>query len=64
MKVITVAGIVERLKVTGSLARKAIRYLEDEGHISRVVKHHNQHIYTRNTQAEADGEGEGAAEEN
>uniref|UniRef100_A0A7S1UHL5 40S ribosomal protein S25 n=1 Tax=Phaeomonas parva TaxID=124430 RepID=A0A7S1UHL5_9STRA len=56
MKVITVAGVVERLKITGSLARKAIKYLEDEGQISRVVKHHNQFIYTRAAQAEGEGE--------
>lgn len=58
MKVITVAGVVERLKINGSLARKAIAHLEEEGSIVRLVKHHNQVIYTRAPADEEEGEGE------
>ncbi|TFY55192.1 hypothetical protein EVG20_g9409 [Dentipellis fragilis] len=39
--------LIERLKVNGSLARVAIRHLEKEGQIKRIVHHHGQLIYTR-----------------
>ncbi|KAI0751209.1 ribosomal protein S25 [Daedaleopsis nitida] len=47
--------LIERLKVNGSLARIAIRHLEKEGQIKRIVHHSDQLIYTRST-------GGGAAE--
>jgi len=37
------------MKINGSLARRAIAFLEKEGHIKRVVHHHAQLIYTRAT---------------
>lgn len=51
MKLITASTIVERLKVNGSLARKALKELENLGHIRRVVAHSKQLIYTRATNA-------------
>ena len=47
MKVITVSTMVDKLRVSGSLARRALRELEGEGKIRLVTKHHNQLIYTR-----------------
>jgi len=44
---ISVAILIERLKINGSLARRAIRHLETEGTIKRIVHHHSQLIYTR-----------------
>ncbi|KZT27081.1 ribosomal protein S25 [Neolentinus lepideus HHB14362 ss-1] len=41
--------LIERLKVNGSLARRAIRHLEKEGLIKRIVHHSDQLIYTRIT---------------
>ncbi|TFY74715.1 hypothetical protein EWM64_g9297 [Hericium alpestre] len=41
--------LIERLKVNGSLARVAIRHLEKEGQIKRIIHHHGQLIYTRST---------------
>ncbi|KAI0773732.1 ribosomal protein S25 [Fomes fomentarius] len=41
--------LIERLKVNGSLARVAIRHLEKEGQIKRIVHHSDQLIYTRST---------------
>merc|ERR1719310_972769 len=47
-KLITPAVVSERLKVNGSVARVAIRHLEEKGLISHVgEKHHAQMIYTR-----------------
>ncbi|KDQ07006.1 hypothetical protein BOTBODRAFT_60263 [Botryobasidium botryosum FD-172 SS1] len=43
--------LIERLKINGSLARIAIRHLEKEGQIKRIVHHHGQLIYTRSTAA-------------
>jgi len=51
MKLITPSTIVERLKVTGSLARAAIRELETKGLIREVLNHKKQRIYTRATNA-------------
>ncbi|KAL3223197.1 hypothetical protein MRX96_027798 [Rhipicephalus microplus] len=42
----------KRLKVRGSLARKALEELLQKGLIKQVVKHHSQIIYTRTTKAE------------
>ncbi|KAJ2955282.1 hypothetical protein NUW54_g14750 [Trametes sanguinea] len=38
--------LIERLKVNGSLARVAIRHLEKEGQIKRIVHHSGQLIYS------------------
>lgn len=51
MKLITPSTIVERLKVTGSLARKSIKELLDKELIRPVCVHGKQGIYTRATNA-------------
>merc|ERR1712174_159553 len=51
-KLITPSIVSERLKVRGSLARKALIQLEKEGKISCVVRHSSQMIYTRSHSAE------------
>uniref|UniRef100_A0A0W0FD66 40S ribosomal protein S25 n=1 Tax=Moniliophthora roreri TaxID=221103 RepID=A0A0W0FD66_MONRR len=43
--------LIERLKINGSLARVAIRHLEKEGQIKKIVHHSSQLIYTRATAA-------------
>jgi small subunit ribosomal protein S25e len=45
-KFISQSILIERLKVNGSLARVAIRHLEKEGHIKRIVHHSAQLIYS------------------
>ena len=47
MKAITIAMVSERLKVSGSLARRALRILEAEGKITPLIKHGDMMIYTR-----------------
>jgi small subunit ribosomal protein S25e len=49
MKLITPSTVSDRLKIRGSLARRAIKFLEEKGKIIPVVKHHSQTIYTRAT---------------
>ncbi|XP_021917337.1 40S ribosomal protein S25 isoform X2 [Zootermopsis nevadensis] len=46
-KLITPSVVSERLKVRGSLARKALDELLQKGLIKQVIKHHAQVIYTR-----------------
>lgn len=46
-RLITVAVLVDRLKINGSLARKALTDLEDRGVIKKVVGHSRGSIYTR-----------------
>jgi len=46
-KLITLAILSERLKITGSLAKKAIRELRNKGLIRPVSTHSCQNIYTR-----------------
>lgn len=46
-RLITVAVLVDRLKINGSLARKALNDLEDKGVIRKVVSHNAGNIYTR-----------------
>ena len=46
-RLITVAVLVDRLKINGSLARKALRDLEEKGQIKKVVGHSRGSIYTR-----------------
>ncbi|GLB33237.1 putative S25 ribosomal protein [Lyophyllum shimeji] len=48
-KFISQSILIERLKINGSLARVAIRHLEREGQIKRIVHHSAQLIYTRAT---------------
>jgi small subunit ribosomal protein S25e len=45
--VVTPSALCERLKINGSLARAACKYLEEEEKIEKVVLHHKQAIYTR-----------------
>ena len=49
MKLITISALVERLKVGGALARKAIKELMARGLIRQVTKTSAQVIYTRAT---------------
>merc|ERR1712043_136634 len=51
-KIITPAIVSERLKVRGSLARKACVELVQKGLIKQVVQHSAQTIYTRVTKEE------------
>ena len=51
-KLITPSIISERLKVRGSLARKALKELLEKGLIRQVVAHNAQSIYTRMTKDE------------
>merc|ERR1712072_945091 len=53
-KLVTPSVISERLKVNGSLARRAIQQLLQAGSIRCIDKHSAQMIYTRNTGDEAD----------
>merc|ERR1712205_200847 len=54
-KLVTPSAISERLKVNGSLARRAIQKLLEAGLIRPVETHSRQQIYTRNT-GDDDGE--------
>ncbi|PQE08428.1 40S ribosomal S25 protein [Rutstroemia sp. NJR-2017a WRK4] len=51
-RLVTVATLVDRLKINGSLARKCLADLEEKGQIKIVVKHHTGNIYTRAITAE------------
>merc|ERR1719367_512607 len=51
-KLITPSIVSERLKVRGSLARKALNELAQKGLIKQVVQHSAQLIYTRVTKDE------------
>ncbi|KAL0259660.1 40S ribosomal protein S25 [Diplodia seriata] len=46
-RLITVAILVDRLKINGSLARKALADLEEKGQIKKVVHHSKLQVYTR-----------------
>merc|ERR1712190_560509 len=59
-KLITPSIVSERMKVRGSLARKALQELQTKGLIRQVVKHRSQLIYTRVTKEEDDAEAEEA----
>ena len=48
MKLITVSAVVEKLKINGGLAQRALRDLESEGKIRPVLISRSQRIYTRN----------------
>merc|ERR1712183_349854 len=60
-KLITPSIVSERLKVRGSLARRALLELTEKGLIKQVVAHRSQFIYTRVTKENEDEE-EKAAE--
>jgi small subunit ribosomal protein S25e len=45
-RLITVATLVDRLKINGSLARKALADLEANGQIKKVVGHSKLSIYS------------------
>ncbi len=45
-KFISQSILIERLKINGSLARVAIRHLEKEGAIRRIVHHSAQLVYS------------------
>merc|ERR1711881_640950 len=51
-KLVTPSVLSERLKINGSLARRAIQELLNAGSIKCVDKHSNQLIYTRNVAGE------------
>jgi small subunit ribosomal protein S25e len=51
-RLITVATLVDRLKINGSLARRALADLEEKGQIKKVVGHSKMTIYTRAVTAE------------
>merc|ERR1712224_905018 len=46
---LTPSVLSERLKINGSLARRAIKELLNAGSLRLVDKHSSQQIYTRNT---------------
>jgi small subunit ribosomal protein S25e len=46
-RLITVATLVDRLKINGSLARKALSDLEEKGQIKKVVGHSKLSIYSK-----------------
>ena len=54
MKCITTSNLIERLKINGALARKAIPILEEKGLIKCVIKSGSQRIYTRSVTAAED----------
>ncbi|XP_054159413.1 40S ribosomal protein S25-like [Oppia nitens] len=60
-KLITPSVVSERLKIRGSLARRALDELHQKGLIRQVIKHHSQIIYTRTTKADDAAEEEEAA---
>ena len=46
-RLITVATLVDRLKINGSLARQSLKDLEEKGHIKKVVGHSKLSIYSK-----------------
>ncbi|KAI0163293.1 40S ribosomal protein s25 [Pestalotiopsis sp. NC0098] len=46
-RLVTVATLVDRLKINGSLARKCLQDLEEKGQIKPIVTHSKMKIYTR-----------------
>lgn len=45
-RLVTVAVLVDRLKINGSLARRALADLEEKGVIKKIVGHHSNNIYS------------------
>ncbi|KAI9597222.1 ribosomal protein S25 [Syncephalis fuscata] len=50
-RLITPSVLVDRLRISGSLARAALSELAEKGQIRLVSKHNSQMIYTRATAA-------------
>lgn len=48
MKLITVSTVVEKLKISGGLARRALNEMAEEGTIKPIKVCRAQRIYTRN----------------
>ena len=48
MKLITVSTVVEKLKISGGLARRALKSMAEDGEIRAVCTSRAQRIYTRN----------------
>jgi small subunit ribosomal protein S25e len=48
MKLITVSTVVEKLKISGGLARRALNNMAEEGSIRAICTSRAQRIYTRN----------------
>ncbi|KAK4152599.1 ribosomal protein S25 [Chaetomidium leptoderma] len=46
-RLVTIATLVDRLKINGSLARRCLKDLEEKGQIKQVVGHSKMKIYTR-----------------
>ncbi|KAK1772771.1 ribosomal protein S25 [Phialemonium atrogriseum] len=46
-RLVTVATLVDRLKINGSLARTCLKDLEEKGQIRQIVGHSKMKIYTR-----------------
>lgn len=46
-RLVTVAVLVDRLKINGSLARRALNDLEEKGVIKKVVSHNACNIYSK-----------------
>ncbi|GKT56761.1 40S ribosomal protein S25 [Colletotrichum tofieldiae] len=46
-RLVTVAVLVDRLKINGSLARRCLADLEEKGIIKPIVQHSKMKIYTR-----------------
>lgn len=54
-RLITVAVLVDRLKINGSLARKALADLEEKGVIKKVVGHSKLSIYSKFPSSSVEG---------
>lgn len=52
MKLITVSTVVDKLKVSGGLAKRALNEMAEEGTIKAVKVTRAQRIYTRNIAVE------------
>lgn len=52
-RLVSVSVLVDRLKINGSLARRALKELSEKGIIKEIETHHAQKIYTRAIEAEA-----------
>jgi small subunit ribosomal protein S25e len=49
-RLVTVAVLVDRLKINGSLARQALKDLEEKGTIKKVVSHARMQVYSESYQ--------------
>lgn len=54
MKLITVSAVVEKLKISGGLAKRALNEMAEEGTIRAVCVSRAQRIYTRNIAEDAE----------